>query len=149
MSTELKNKIDTDFKAAMKAKSPEYPIISFLRAAIKQVEVDSRKEMTDEEVVAVVQREVKKRKDSITEYEKGGRPDLAQKEAEEVRVISRYLPAQMSENDIKKIIKETLAEMGPVDPSKMGQVLGKVMPKVKGKAEGSLVNKIVKDLLTV
>lgn len=144
----LKLQIDADFKAAMKAKSPEYPVISFLRAAIKQVEVDTRKELNDEEVIAVVSREVKKRKDSITEYEKGGRPELAAKEAEEIKVISKYMPAQMSEEEIRKVVKETLAEMGSVTPQQMGMVLGKVMPKVKGKADGGMVNKLVKEMLS-
>ncbi len=144
----LQKKIEDDFKAAMKAKSPAYPVISFLRAAIKQTEVDSRKELTEEDVVAILRSQIKKRKESIEEYTKGGRPELADKEMLEMKVLEGYLPAQMPEADIRKIVVASIAEMGVAgDMSKMGQVVGKVMAQVKGKTDGGSVSKLVKEEL--
>lgn len=144
--SELKTRIDTDFKAAMKAKSPEYPVISYLRAAIRQVEVDTRKELTDEDLVSVLQREIKKRRDSVAEYEKGGRQDLVDKEKHEIEVLGRYLPAQMPEAELRKIIEAVVSEMD-ADASKAGIVIGKVMGKVKGKTDGTTVSRLVNEVM--
>lgn len=146
--SEIRKRIETDFKIAMKAKDPSYPTLSFLRAAIKQVEVDTRKDLTDEDMAQLLTREVKKRRDAITDYEKGGRADLADKEKKEIEVLQKYMPAQMSDDEVKAVVAKVLAEMGPVDPSKMGQVVGKVMALVKGKTDGGTVSRLVKEALT-
>ena len=132
----------------MKAKSPAYPILSFLRAALKQVEVDSQKDLTDADVIDIIRSQVKKRKEAIEEYTKGGRPELADKEKTEMDLLMIYLPAQMPEAEIMKIVQAAVTEMNAGgDMSKMGQVVGKVMAQVKGKTDGGTVSKLVKQAL--
>lgn len=140
----LKNKIEEDFKTAMKARDESYQALSFLRAAIKQVEVDTRKELTDDDIISILKREVKKRKESISEYEKGGRTDLVEKETREMQVLQKYLPEQISEEELKKLIDEVISETGAIDIKQMGQVIGKVMEKARGRADGATVSRLVK-----
>lgn len=145
----LNKKIEEDFKTAMKARDASYSTLSFLRAALKQVEVDTRKELTDEDVVAILKREIKRRKEATEAYGKGGRQDLVDKETSEMKILERYLPAQMSEEELNEIVLEVISEMGAAgDSSKIGPVTGKVMTKVKGKADGATVSKLVKEALT-
>jgi hypothetical protein len=104
-------------------------------------------EATDEDVLSVIQKEAKQRKDSIEEFKKANRPELVEKETKELAMLQVYLPTQMDENQIREIIQETIREMGATTVADMGKVMGVLMPKVKGKADGTLVSKIVKEEL--
>lgn len=109
--------------------------------------LDELSQLTDEEALAVVISEAKKRKDSIVEFEKGNRPDLAETEKKELEALAKYLPEQMPEEEVRKIVKETLAKIGVSDIKEMGKIMGALMPQVKGKADGGLVQKIVQEEL--
>ena len=115
---------------------------------LKEKDLEKESQLTDEEIIEVVSSEVKKRKEAIVEFKKGGREDLVEKEKKEMEILMKYLPEQLSEEEIKKLAKEIIKEIGAESMKDMGKVMGNLMPKVKGKAEGSLVSKIVKELLT-
>jgi hypothetical protein len=104
--------------------------------------------LTDEEVIEVISFEVKKRKEAILEFEKGKREDLANKEKAEVEILQKYLPEQLAEEEIRKIVKEAIEKTGAKEIKDMGRVMAEIMPQIKGKADGSLVSKIVKELLS-
>ena len=110
--------------------------------------LEGNPELTDEEMIEVISSEVKKRKEAITEYERGGRKDLVDKEKAELAVLRKYLPEQLSEEEIRKLIEEAIDEVGAKEIKDIGRVMAEIMPKVKGKAEGSQVSRIVKELLS-
>ena len=112
---------------------------------IEALEKESR--LTNEEVLEVLFFEVKKRKEACAEYEKGGRTDLIEQEKREIEIIQRYLPEQLSEEEIKKLAREVIDKVCATEQKDMGKVMAELMPKVKGKADGSLVSKIVKESL--
>ncbi len=113
----------------------------------KEMQYKEKRELTLEEVQGIISFEAKKRKDSITEFEKGNRPDLVEKEEAELLVLEKYLPEQMSEEEVKKIVEDTITEIGAEGMKDIGKTMGTLMPKVKGKADGNLVSKIVKEVL--
>jgi len=138
-----------DFKQAMKdhdevAKST----VSLARAAIKQYEVDKREELDDQGVIAILQKQVKMRQDALADFEKAGRQDLLDSYNAEIAVLKKYLPEQMSAEQIAETVKETAAELG-IEGGKqnMGKLMGAVMPKVKGLADGNDVRKAVQEFL--
>ncbi|MGI6721930.1 MAG: GatB/YqeY domain-containing protein [Anaerovoracaceae bacterium] len=138
-----------DFKEAMKAHDKvRKNTISFARAAIKQEEIDKKTELKDEDVVAILAKQVKMRKDALPEFESAGRNDLADAYKAEIDVLTAYLPEQMSEEEIRNIVTEAAAGLG-IDGGKknMGKLMGTVMPKVKGRADGNEVRKIIEDFL--
>jgi hypothetical protein len=146
MST--KEKLTEDMKTAMKAKdSARLSTIRMLISVIKNKEIDLRHELTDEEVSAVISTSVKQRRDSIEQFTTGGRQDLVEKEEAEVAVLLSYLPQQLSEEEIRDIVKSAIAETSATSGKDMGKVMKVIMPKTKGKADGALVNKVVKELL--
>lgn len=104
-------------------------------------------EATEEDVMSAIEKQVKQRKDSIEQYEKAGRNDLADKEKKELEILEKYLPKQMGEVEIKNLVKEAIAQTGATTMADMGKVMGALMPKTKGKADGSLVSKIVREEL--
>ncbi|MEK7582969.1 MAG: GatB/YqeY domain-containing protein [Patescibacteria group bacterium] len=141
----LKTKLQEDLKAAMKAGEAEKrDVLRMLSSAIKNKEIEKRIELTDEQALEVIASEVKKRRESITQFMAGNRPELAAKEEAEINILATYLPAQLGEEELKKIVTETLAGM---DKSDVGGAMKAVMAKVKGKADGALVSKLVKDAL--
>ncbi|MBQ2063577.1 MAG: GatB/YqeY domain-containing protein [Firmicutes bacterium] len=145
----LQERLTEDFKAAMKAHDEvKKNTLSFARAAIKQVEVDTRKEVEDGDVLAILKKQVKMRKDALGDFEKAGRTDLLESYKAEIEILEAYLPEQMSEDDIRKLVKETAAEVG-VEGGKqnMGKLMKSVMPKVKGLADGNTVRKIIEEFL--
>ncbi len=99
-------------------------------------------------MLVVIQKQAKQRKDSITQYNDGGRPELAEKEEKELKLLEVYLPAQMSEEDIKVLVQEAITSTNATSAADIGKVMGALMPKVKGKADGNLVNKIVRESLS-
>jgi len=145
----LQERLTEDFKAAMKAHDEvKKNTLSFARAAIKQVEVDTRKEVEDGDVLAILKKQVKMRKDALGDFEKAGRTDLLESYKAEIEILETYLPEQMGEDAIRKLVEETAAEVG-VEGGKqnMGKLMKSVMPKVKGLADGNTVRKIIEEFL--
>jgi uncharacterized protein len=143
----LKEQIENDLKSAMKEKKQlELDTLRMLRARVQNEEIAKQKEFGDPEVIELVASEVKRRKDSIESYRQGGREELAQKEEAEMQVLQKYMPAQLSEDEVRQIITETLAgqELSQAD---FGKAMGLVMPKLKGKAPGDVVSKLLKENL--
>lgn len=139
----------SDFNDAMKAKDEvRKNTISFARAAVKQYEIDNRKELDDEGIVAILAKQVKMRKDALSDFEKAGRMDLADAYKQEIEVLQKYLPAQLSADEIRDIVKATAAELG-IEGGKqnMGKLMGAVMGKVKGVADGNDVRKVIEEFL--
>ncbi len=163
----LKTKIQEDLKRGMKAKDKlTVSVLRLLLAAILNREKEKRyklakgkselkegdlakgSELTDEEIVAVILSENKKRREAIFEFEKGKRLDLAEKEKKEAEILQRYLPEQLSKEEIEKLVKEVIDKIGAKELKDIGKVMKEVMPKVKGRAEGGLVSQSIKKLLS-
>jgi uncharacterized protein YqeY len=162
----LKEKIEEDLKNALKEKKEiEVSTLRLLLAAIFNKEKEKRyklskqkpdlkaenlekeSQLVDEEVIEVISSEIKKRKESILEFEKGKREDLVKKEKEEMEILQKYLPEQLSEEELQKLAKEAIEKVRAKEIKDMGKVMAVLMPKIKGHADGSLVSKIVKELL--
>ncbi|MCD6109830.1 GatB/YqeY domain-containing protein [bacterium] len=145
----LKGQIQEDLTNAMKAREEiKVSALRMLKAEIMKLEVSgTKKEATDEDVVSIIQKQVKQQKDSEEQFRNGGREKMADKEAKEAEILSAYLPEQMSKEDVKKAVQEAITQVGATSKTDMGKVMGAVMPKVKGKADGKLVNKLVMELL--
>ncbi|MDN5360372.1 MAG: uncharacterized protein PWQ84_1435 [Thermotogaceae bacterium] len=144
----LKDEIYEDLKKAMKAR--EEVRVRTLRmavAAIKNKLVD-KKDLGDEDVIEILTKEAKLRKDSIEEYTKANREDLAQSEREELEIIKEYLPEKMGEDELRTIILDAIEEQNVNSPTGLGLIMKTVMPKVKGRADGKRVNKMVRDILS-
>lgn len=145
----LKEQLTNDMKEAMKAHDKDrLAVIRMVRGAVRQQEIDGKKELGDEDVLAVLSKEVKMRRDSIEEFRKGGREDLVEKTEAEIAVLMPYLPAQLSEEEIRGLVQAAVAQTGAASPKDMGKVMGVLMPKVKGRADGKTVNAIVRSMLT-
>ncbi len=144
----LETRIDDDWKAAMKAgEKAKKDALSLLRAAIKQKRVDDKVEITDAVVVAVIEKMLKQRKDSITQYEAAQRQDLADAEKFEAGVLSGYMPQGLSAAEIEAIVAAAVAETGAKGPADMGKVIALVKPRVAGRADMGEVSKLVKSRL--
>lgn len=160
----LKEKIQEDIKKAMMGKRTlEVSVLRMAMAAIQNKEKEKRaklgkegeslekldqlSKLNDEETQDVISSEAKKRKDSIEQYQKGNRHDLADQEKEELKILREYLPEQMPEDEVRKIIKEKIEELGASSSQDTGKVMGAVMPQLKGRADGELVSKIVQEEL--
>lgn len=145
----LKEKLMEDFKDAMKSKDEvKKNTINLARAAIKQVEVDTRTELKDEDILPIIAKQVKMRKDALADFEKGGRTDLIEAYKKEIEILEVYLPAQLTEDEIRVVVESTAKELG-IDGGKqnMGKLMGSVMAKVKGQADGGAVKKVVMEFL--
>ena len=144
----LKDQLMADMKEAMKAHDKDrLAVIRMVRGAIRQQEIDGKKELGDSDVIAVISKEVKMRKDSIEEFKKGDRQDLVEKTQAEIEVLMPYMPAQQSEAEVSELVKAAVEETGAKTQKDMGKVMGKLMPKVKGRADGKMVNNIVRSML--
>ena len=145
----MKDKILIDLKNAMKNQNRELlSVIRMVKGAIQLEEIKVKHELNDEEVTTIIAREIKTRKESIKEFEKGGRTDLIEKTAREVEILNKYMPAQMSEEEVVKIIDEVFAKVNPTGPSDMGKIMGAIAPLIKGKADLGFVNTKVKEKLS-
>jgi hypothetical protein len=162
----LKQQIQLDMKSAMKSgkvfelgvlrmvlasfltkeKEKRYKIVKD-RPETKEEDLIKETELSEAEVIDVLSSEVKKRKDAIVLYEKGGRPELAENEKKEIEVLQKYLPAQLSQDEIKKLVEESISATSAREIKDMGKVMADLNPKIKGKADGGEVSKIVKELL--
>lgn len=135
-----------------KEKDKRYKISKHLPAgrqeSLSEQELIEKSELSDEEVLDVVSSEIKKRKDAIVLYEKGNRPELADREKKEIGVLQKYLPEQMSQDEIKKLVEESIAKTGAKEMKDMGKAMAELNPKIKGKADGGEVSKMVKELLS-
>ena len=144
----LKAQITEDMKAAMRAKdSARLGTIRLLQAAMKQKEVDERVELDDVMVIAIVDKLIKQRKDSVTAYEQAGRQDLADLESAEIAVLSAYLPQRLSAEEVQKAVDAIVAELGASSPGDMGKVMGVVKTRLAGKADMGQVSAAVKAAL--
>lgn len=145
----LMERLNEDMKQAMKNQDKfKLSVIRMVRSAIKYVEIEKRTTLTDEQIIDVLTREVKQRRDSLQEFEKAGREDLATSVKAELEILKDYLPEQLSEDEVRDIVKEAIAETGASGKADMGKVMGAVMPKVKGRADGKLINKLVMEFLS-
>ena len=147
----LKERLNADFKEAMKNKQTvRKETISFVRAAIKQFEVDNREEIDDAGIASILAKQVKMRKDALADFESAGRTDLLESYNAEIEVLMEYMPKQLTAEEIMDIVKQTGADLGVEQGSgraAMGKLMGAVMPKVKGVADGNSVKKAVMDFL--
>jgi uncharacterized protein YqeY len=144
----LKDQIFNDQKAAMKGgDKPRLGTIRLIMAAIKQQEVDSRKELSDEDVTAILTKMVKQRRDSVDQYTQAGRNDLADQENAEIAIIEQYLPEQLSGDEVASIIDEVIAATGAAGPQDMGKVMGQLKGKLQGRADMGAASAIVRQKL--
>lgn len=144
----IKDKILEDMKAAMRQQQKErLGTIRLILAALKQREIDERITLTNEQIITTLNKLIKQRRDSIAQYESGHRPDLAQKEADEIKIIQEYLPAQLSPQEIDQAVAAAIKETGAISAKDMGKVMGILKTKLQGKADMSLVSAKVKERL--
>ncbi len=145
----LKEKLQQEMKYALKGgDSQKRTLLGMVLSAVKNKEIEKRSELGDDDVIAVIASEIKKRKDSVEQFEKGGRPELAEGEKQEAEMLMAYMPEQMSEEAVRNEVKKTIAETGIKDMKEMGKLIGAVMAKVKGKADGQVVSRFVKEELS-
>jgi uncharacterized protein len=141
----LRDRVQEDVKTAMKAREAErLGTLRLLTAAMKQREVDERITLDDAGVVAVIEKMLKQRKDSVAQYEQAGRQDLADAEKREMAILQAYLPQQMTEDEVAALVAEAVAATGATGPADMGKVMGVVKPKVAGRADMGRVSALVK-----
>ena len=144
----IKDKIQEDMKAAMRAQEKErLGAIRLILAALKQKEVDDRVVLTDEQITSILNKMIKQRRDSISQFEAGNRPDLVKREADEITIIQSYLPAQMGEGEIEDAVTAAIKEAGASSAKDMGKVMGLLKTKLQGKADMTVVSGKVKEKL--
>ena len=145
----LKEKLKTELKNALKAKDKiRLETIRAIINAVKNQEINSKKELDNNEIEKIIATLVKQRKDSIEQFKKGGRDDLVAKEQQELNILLEFLPEQLTEQEIVTIVKQAISELGNVSQKDLGKVMQKVMPKLQNRADGKLVNQIVRKLLS-
>ena len=144
----LMEKLTADMKEVMKHGEKErLSVIRLVRGAVRQAEIDGKKTLSDDEIIGVITKEVKMRRDSIEEFERGNRADLVEKTQAEIAILMPYLPEQLSADEVRRIVEAAVSEVGATTAKDMGKVMGVLMPRVKGRADGKLVNEIVRSLL--
>lgn len=145
----LIDQLNHDLKAALKSGDKvKVQTLRDLKSAIKYAEIEAMSPLDDQALLAVVVKQAKQRRDSMVEFEKGGRTDLVEKEAAELAILEQYLPAQLSPAEIEARAKAIIAELGVTDAKGMGQVMSRLMGDLKGQADGKVVNQIVRQLLS-
>lgn len=145
----LLKQLQTDMITAMKSRDKDtLAVVRMLKASVQNAQIEAGHDLTPDEEVAVMSREYKQRKESLEEFQKAGRQDLIDKTNNELKVVEKYMPKQLSADDVKKIVTETVQQVGAASMKDFGKVMGAVMPKVKGQADGKLVNQTVKDTLS-
>lgn len=141
----LKEKLQEDLKSSMKNKDTiKKSVVTLIRAAIKQHEVDNRVELDDDAIIDIISKQLKQRKDSLAEFEKANRDDLVEETKSEIQVLEGYLPQQLSEEELEKIVIETIAEVGATSMKDMGKIMATIKPKTAGRADGRKINELVK-----
>ncbi|GAJ38116.1 GatB/YqeY domain-containing protein [Saccharococcus caldoxylosilyticus] len=146
----LLDRLNDDMKQAMKSREKEkLSVLRMLKAALQNEAIKlGKSELSEDEELTVLSRELKQRKDSLQEFENAGRADLVEKTKVELEIVQSYMPKPLTEEELLEIVKQTIAEVGASSKADMGKVMGAIMPKVKGKADGSLVNKLVQQQLS-
>lgn len=146
---ELKDRLAEDLKQAMRqGDERRKSTIRLVKAAITNAEIERGEELSDDEVLAIIGKQAKQRRESVAEFAKGGRQDLVGQEEEELQILLSYLPAQMSRDEIEVAARQVIAEVGATSQAQMGEVMRRLMSQLKGKAEGSLVNQVVREILS-
>ena len=146
----IKDLLTEDMKQAMKDKESgklRLSVIRMARANIKNIEIDEKRELNDDEVLAVLVKEVKMRQDSLEEFAKAGREELVEQAKQEIAILRKYLPEQLSDEELKALVEEAVAETGAAGPKDMGKVMAALMPKTRGRADGKRINTMVRELL--
>lgn len=144
----LEERITNDMKEAMKKKDAlRLSCLRMIIADIKNAVIAKQKDLKDDDIIDILQRQIKQHKDSIESFKKGDRQEMADKEQKELLIIQSYLPQQLGEDEIRNIITDSIAQTGAQGAKDMGKVMAAVMPKIKGRADGKIVNKIVLELL--
>ena len=144
----LREKLLNDLKESMKNKDKEtLSVIRMVKGAIQLEEINKKRELNDDEVVAIISKQIKQRKDANAEFEKGDRQDLIDKNNSEISILNRYMPEQLDSDEVEKIIDEKIQELGISSPKEMGKLMGALMPLLKGKTDMSMVNSIIKEKL--
>lgn len=144
----LSERLNEDMKQAMKSRDKfTLSTIRMVRSTIKYLEIDLKRTLDDNEVLDILSREIKQRKDALQEFESAGREELVASTKAEIEIIMKYLPEQLSEEEIKVIVQQTIQETGASSKSEMGKVMSALMPKVKGRADGKLLNQAVQQFL--
>ncbi len=146
----LLERLNNDMKQAMKNKEKDkLSVIRMVKASMQNEAIKlGVKELSEEQELTVLSRELKQRKDSLHEFDKAGRADLVEKLRTEIAIVELYMPKQLSEEEVAEMVKQTILEVGAKSKADMGKVMSAIMPKVKGKADGSLVNKFVQQHLS-
>ena len=146
----IKDLLTEDMKQAMKDKESgklRLSVIRMARANIKNIEIDEKRELNDDEVLAVLVKEVKMRQDSLEEFAKAGRDELVEQAKQEIAILRKYLPEQLSDEELRAFVEEAVAETGAAGPKDMGKVMAALMPKTRGRADGKRINTMVRELL--
>jgi uncharacterized protein YqeY len=144
----LQDRLTQDLKEALRQKDERRKnVVRLAKAAIKNAEVEQGRPLNDEEILEIVAREAKRRREAIAEFAKGHRQDLVEQEEAELGLLLAYLPPQMSRAEIENAARQAIQEVGATSPAQMGQVMRYLMPRLKGKADGRLVNQVVKEIL--
>ena len=144
----LEEIIFNDMKKALKENEKlKLSTLRLIRAAIKNAEISKKDKLTEDEVIRIVNRNLKKLEESLDMFTKGQRPELAEKAKKEIEIVKKYLPEQLSEEEVEKIVKETIAKFGFKGLQDIGPAMREIIPQLKGKADGKMVNKMVRDLL--
>lgn len=145
----LKDRLTEDLKQAMRqGDERRKSTIRLVRAEITNAEIERGRELGDDEVLAVIAKQAKQRRESVAEFVKGARQDLVDQEEEELKILLSYLPAQMSRDEIEVAARQVIAEVGATSMAQMGEVMRRLMSQLKGKVDGSLVNQVVREILT-
>ncbi len=146
--SKLKEKLQQDLKNAMKNKDNiTRDTIRFLMSSLKQIEVDERKKLSDEDIVKIIQKSIKQREDSMTHYKNAGRDDLFEQEKAGADILKNYLPDQLNNEELKDIVSKIIAKTGATSIKDMGKIMGLAMKETAGKADGKRINNIAKELL--
>ena len=144
----LKDSLQKDMIAVMKAKDKAtLSTVRMLKAAVANEEINLGHDLSADEEISVLSHELKQRKDSLQEFEEAGRDEAVEKLKNEIKIVQKYMPAQLSAEEVKEVVQTTIEEIGATSKADFGKVMGAVMPKLKGKADGKLVNSTVKELL--
>ena len=145
----MKERILNDLKEAMKQKDKELlSVIRMVKGAIQMDEIAKKRELSDDEVIAIISKQIKTRKESIAEFEKAGRDDLKNQTQSEIDILMRYMPEQMSEEEVLRVIDQAFETVQPTSMKDMGKLMGVITPQVRGKADMGFVNKIIKERLS-
>lgn len=145
----MKNKIIEDIKSAMKSQDKvALAVVRMLKSDIQMAELNKKSELTDDEIVSIVSKQIKMRKDSIKEFEKENRNDLIEQSEQEIKILKKYLPEQLTEEEVTDIINNVFSKVNPTSSSDMGKIMGALTPLVKGKTDMVIVSKIVKEKLS-